>query len=41
MIDDVATSCFTTDECARKLKEAGATAVNILVLARNTKPPGE
>lgn len=41
MIDDVATSCFTIDECARKLKEAGATAVNVLVLARNTKPSGE
>lgn len=41
MIDDVATSCFTIDECAKKLKEAGATAVNILVLARNTKIAGE
>ncbi|MBU7044940.1 MAG: ComF family protein [Theionarchaea archaeon] len=41
LIDDVATTCATIDECARVLKNAGAQEVNALVLARDTKPMGD
>jgi len=40
LIDDVTTSCTTVNECARVLIEAGVKEVRVLVLARNTKPPG-
>ena len=41
LVDDVATTCATIDECARVLKNAGAQEVNALVLARDTKPMGD
>ena len=34
LVDDVATTGATVDECARILKQAGAAAVNVLTLAR-------
>lgn len=34
LVDDVATTGATVDECARTLKRAGAAAVNVLTLAR-------
>ena len=37
LIDDIATTCATIDECAKMLRNAGAQEVNALVLARNTK----
>lgn len=41
LIDDIATTCATIDECAKMLKNAGAQKVNALVLARDTKPKGD
>lgn len=41
LIDDIATTCATIDECAKMLKNAGAQEVNALVLARDTKPRGD
>src|SRR5205814_7906933 len=35
LVDDVVTTCATTDECARVLMEAGAKAVYVLSLARD------
>lgn len=36
LIDDVATTCWTINECAKVLKNAGTQEVNALVLARDT-----
>lgn len=41
LIDDIATTCATINECARMLKRAGAEEVNALILARDTKPKGD
>jgi ComF family protein len=34
LVDDVLTTCATTDECARVLMDAGARSVHVLTLAR-------
>jgi competence protein ComFC len=41
LIDDIATTCATINECAKMLKNSGAQKVNALVLARDTKPKGD
>lgn len=41
LIDDIATTCATINECAKMLKNAEAKKVNALVLARDTKPKGD
>jgi ComF family protein len=41
LVDDVATTCSTIDECAKVLKDAGAQEVNALVLARDTQSQGD
>lgn len=41
LIDDVATTCSTINECAKMLKGVGVLEVNGLVLARATSPAGD
>jgi len=38
LIDDVLTTGATVSECARTLLDAGASAVDVLTLARTVRP---
>lgn len=40
LVDDVATTAATANECARALKQAGARTVTVLVVARAPAPAG-